>query len=110
MSKLALKDNRSDIVTDDEWNLLDPAIKDEATKIVFSIKEAHEKIAEAKQLAKEAPNKKGGVLGARKQKNINAVFSESLVKTNEAAADLTDLIKFTIGLVLQSAKTASIMQ
>ena len=97
-------------VTQNEWLSMDPMIKNMALEIAISIKETHEKIEKAKQIAENAPNIKGGFFGIGKQRKINDALSKSQIGTNDAVSDLSDLIQKSIKLTMQSVKTASNIQ
>lgn len=97
-------------VTQAEWQSINPSVKSMAVDMTMAIKEAHEKVAQAKRIAEEAPNLKGGFLGFGKQKKINAALSEAQVITNEALFDLSELIQQSIKFTIRSVKTAIDMQ
>lgn len=98
------------IVSQDEWNTMNPSIKDSAVNIAKSIKAAHTKIAKAKEKAENAPNIKGGFLGFGRQSKINSALAESQVLTNEAVTDLAELIQQSTRLTIQSVIKARDMQ
>ncbi len=97
------------VISHDEWMSMNSEVRDKALDITNSIKEAHEKIAKAKELAKDAPNIKGGFLGFGKQKKINEALSMSQVISNEAVNNITELIQQSINFSLSSAKIAKEM-
>ncbi|WP_145414957.1 hypothetical protein [Paenibacillus xylanexedens] len=108
-SSMIINRNTS-LANQDEWENINPEFKEMANKVAISINEAHNKIAKAKKLAKDAQNIKGGFLGIGKQKKVNTSLSESQIITNEALTDLSELIQQSIRFTLQSVKTASNMQ
>jgi hypothetical protein len=97
-------------VTQAEWISMAPSVREMAIDMTRSIKEAHDKIAEAKGLAKDAPSIKGGFLGIGRQRKVNEALSKSQVITNEAVYELSELIQQSITFTLRSVKMASDMQ
>lgn len=99
-----------EVITDAEWMSMSTSVKNMATEIAISIKKAHEKIAEAKKLARDAPNIKGDFWIFGKQKNVNAAFSKAHMVNNDAVYGLSELVQQSIKFTLHSIKTASDMQ
>lgn len=111
MSRSAVVVQRNNkFATQDEWLSISPSVRNMAVDIAINIREAHEKIAKAKELAENAPNIKGKFLGLGKQKKVNEALAEAQVVTNEAVFDLSELIQQSIKLTLHSAKMARDMQ
>lgn len=99
-----------EVITHAEWMSMDKSVRNMATNIAKSIKDAQEKIAKAEELAKNVPNIKGNFLGIGKQSRVNDVLSKAQLLTSEANREHSVLIQQLINLIIRSAKTASDMQ
>jgi len=77
--------------------------------ILMKIKECSESIAEAKDAADDARNRKIGFLGFGSKKKINAT-SEALVQTNKAISEMNNVIQESIKFSCVSYVFAEIMR
>ena len=82
--------------------------EEKANQILAKVEESSTRIAEAKQASEEAQDMQIHMFGIGTKKKANAT-ANALVKTNEALAQMNDLIQASIGLICISAAFAQEM-
>jgi len=77
--------------------------------ILAKIHSCSESIAEAKEAAEDAKNRKVGIFGIGSKKKLNAT-AEALVQTNEAVAEMNNVVQESIKFTCVSYAFAEIMR